>query len=51
VTAIYERYRYDTEKRAALQKWAEVLFGIVDVKPAPTCRQGGNPFAAAASDR
>jgi hypothetical protein len=31
VTAIYDRYRYDTEKRAALEKWAEVLFGIVDV--------------------
>ena len=36
VTAIYDRYRYDKEKRAALEKWAEVLFGIVDVKPAPT---------------
>src|SRR5262245_50023686 len=38
VTAIYDRYRYDKEKRAALQKWAEVLGGIVDVKPAPTHR-------------
>jgi hypothetical protein len=36
VTAIYDRYRYDKERRAALEKWAEVLFGIVDVKPAPT---------------
>jgi hypothetical protein len=36
VTAIYDRYRYDKEKRAALEKWAEVLVGIVDVKPAPT---------------
>jgi integrase len=36
VTAIYDRYRYDKEKRAALEKWADVLFGIVDVKPAPT---------------
>jgi integrase len=36
VTAIYDRYRYDKEKRAALEKWAEVLAGIVDVKPAPT---------------
>ena len=36
VTAIYDRYRYDKEKRAALEKWAEVLTGIVDVKPAPT---------------
>jgi hypothetical protein len=36
VTAIYGRYRYDKEKRAALEKWAEALSGIVDVKPAPT---------------
>ena len=36
VTAIYDRYRYDKEKRAALEKWAEVLMEIVDVKPAPT---------------
>src|SRR6187200_2944590 len=36
VTAIYDRYRYDKEKRAALEKWAEVLTSIVDVKPAPT---------------
>jgi hypothetical protein len=36
VTAIYDRYRYDKEKRAALEKWTEVLTGIVDVKPAPT---------------
>jgi integrase len=36
VTAIYDRYRYDKEKRAALEKWAEVLTEIVDVKPAPT---------------
>ena len=36
VTAIYDRYRYDKEKRAALEKWAEVLSGIVEVKPAPT---------------
>jgi hypothetical protein len=36
VTAVYDRYRYDKEKRAALEKWAEVLAGIVDVKPAPT---------------
>lgn len=36
VTTIYDRYRYDKEKRAALEKWAEVLSGIVDVKPAPT---------------
>ena len=36
VTAIYDRYRYDKEKRVALEKWAEVLSGIVAVKPAPT---------------
>ena len=36
VTAVYDRYRYDKEKRAALEKWAEVLAGIVEVKPAPT---------------
>jgi hypothetical protein len=36
VTAIYDRYRYDKEKRAALEKWADVLSGIVEVKPAPT---------------
>ena len=36
VTAIYDRSRYDKDKRAALEKWAEVLSGIVEVKPAPT---------------
>jgi hypothetical protein len=36
VTAIYDRYRYDKEKRATLEKWAEVLTEIVDIKPAPT---------------
>jgi sugar phosphate isomerase/epimerase len=36
VTAIYDRYRYDKEKRAALEKWAEVLTEIVNIKPAPT---------------
>jgi hypothetical protein len=34
--AIYDRYRYDKETRAALEKWAEVLSAIVDVTPAPT---------------
>ena len=29
VTAIYDRYRYDKEKRAARQKWAEALMSIV----------------------
>jgi integrase len=36
VTAVYDRYRYDKEKRAALEKWAAVLTEIVEVKPAPT---------------
>lgn len=35
VTAIYDRYRYDKEKRAALETWAAVLIEIVDVKPTP----------------
>src|SRR5262245_27156126 len=29
VTAIYDRYRYDKEKRAALETWAGVLTSIV----------------------
>jgi integrase len=32
VTAIYDRYRYDKEKRAALETWAAVLAGIVGPK-------------------
>jgi hypothetical protein len=36
VMAVYDRYRYDKGKRAALEKWGEVLAGIVEVKPAPT---------------
>lgn len=36
VTAVYDRYRCDWEKRAALEKWAELLAEIVDCKPAPT---------------
>jgi hypothetical protein len=36
VTAVYDRYRYDKEKRAALEKWAAVLTDILDMKPAPT---------------
>jgi integrase len=36
VTAIYDRYRYDKEKRAALEKWAAVITEIVDEKPAPS---------------
>jgi integrase len=34
VTAIYDRYRYDKEKRAALEKWAEVLAGTITTKQA-----------------
>ena len=41
VTAIYDGYRYEKEKRAALEKWAEVLSGIVDVEPAPTTAPAG----------
>ena len=29
VTAIYDRYHYDAEKRAALDRWARVLLGTV----------------------
>jgi integrase len=36
VTAVYDRYRYDKEKRAALEKWAAVLTEIVEIKPTPT---------------
>lgn len=32
VTAIYDRYRYDKEKRSALENWSDVLIGIVDAK-------------------
>ena len=35
VTAIYDRYRYDKEKRAALEKWMEVLSAIVGARPVP----------------
>ena len=48
VTAIYDRYRYDKEKRAALEKWAEVLSGIVDRKPVPTDRHLGASTSAPA---
>jgi integrase len=30
VTAIYDRYRYDKEKRAALEKWAQLLAAIIE---------------------
>jgi integrase len=43
VTAVYDRYRYDKEKRAALEKWAEVLASIVEVKPAPTTAPATRP--------
>jgi integrase/predicted DNA-binding transcriptional regulator AlpA len=38
VTAIYDRYRYDKEKRAALEKWSEVLRRIVTSKRAARAR-------------
>ena len=33
VTAIYDRYRYDKEKRAALEKWASVLAAVAGLDP------------------
>jgi integrase len=33
VTAIYDRYRYDKEKRQALERWADVLVQLIE-KPA-----------------
>ena len=35
VTAIYDRYRYDKEKRAALERWAKELDRIVNHGQAP----------------
>jgi hypothetical protein len=46
VTAVYDRYRYDKEKRAALEKWAAVLTEIVEVKPAPTTAPAGSAVRA-----
>ena len=36
VTAIYDRYNYDKEKRAALEKWAQVLASSVSPKSKDT---------------
>jgi integrase len=36
VTAIYDRYRYDKEKRAALDTWADILRQIVRPQAGPT---------------
>jgi hypothetical protein len=36
VTAVYDRYRYDKEKRAPLEKWVAVLTEVLGIKPAPT---------------
>jgi len=44
VTAIYDRYRYDREKRAAVEKWAETLRIVVGVKPAPKTRWQRTPW-------
>ena len=38
VTAIDDRYPYDKEKRAAVEKWAQVLSGIVGEPAAPEPR-------------
>jgi integrase len=35
VTAIYDRYRYDREKRAALESWATELTRIVELRSSP----------------
>ncbi len=45
VTAVYDRHSYDSEKRVALDTWAETLAAILarkDVaKVVPFARQGG----------
>jgi integrase len=37
VTAIYDRYRYDKEKRASLEQWAKLLTTIVEPDVSDTC--------------
>jgi len=34
VTRVYDRHRYDAEKRAALDTWDRLLSAIVEGKPA-----------------
>jgi integrase len=63
VTAIYDRYRYDKEKRAALQKWVEALMSIVGsgasadktatsvAQPAETARTANRRFIRRPGDR
>src|SRR5262245_29994381 len=46
VTAIYDRYRYDKEKRAGLEKWAQLLAAVVGLKPTPEKIQGGRAARA-----
>jgi hypothetical protein len=33
VVAVYDLHQYESEKREALEKWAEKLASIVDPKP------------------
>ena len=35
VISIYDRYRYDKEKRSALEKWVAGVTEIVETTPAP----------------
>jgi integrase len=35
IAAVYDRHRYDREKREALERWERLLLAIVDPKPAP----------------
>jgi integrase len=35
-TRVYDRYSYDAEKRAALERWAKELSRILDGKPKPS---------------
>lgn len=48
VTAIYDRYRYDKEKRAALEKWAQVLAAIVEQGDA-ACGENAVPRSSKSS--
>jgi integrase len=52
-TKVYDRYEYDKEKRAALQRWADRLADILQSQPAPQTgtpseRSGARPSLAIA---
>lgn len=53
VTAIYDRYRYDKEKRAALETWAAVLSAIVrgPVRAAKAATASGSRVVQPANPR